>query len=255
MHDRYSHSFSLGIVQLMERCPGVSVEGLQHESSDIERKFAKFTASIYQSLMTRKISKDSLVACLVGFSCLTKVFNDPSTGMSKFRKHRRQFEDPSTTVANVWSVVGDYISFFDYDVIETIVDTLGTDQDKQNMAEYKKIFEAYACRRLFIEISSDSSPCLKEGNVLLFVMLDSSYDDCEIGHLKLLQRNLSKMLKLNNGVLQLRKIRKGSVQLVFEMPDFITDIVFPLLPDEEAALQELGVTQLDCGDYHFKAKV
>ena len=241
------------MVQVIDKRPGINVEGLQHESDEIERKFAKLVANMYQSLISRNVSKESLVACLMGFSCLTKVFIDPE--MSRFRKHRRQFEDPSTTVTKVWNIIGDYFSFFDYDILELIADTLGTDEDKQNMTGYKEDFLVYASRRLFIEIPSENDLSPSKWKVLMFVIIDSSYDDCEIGHLKRLQTNLSKIFNLSEGILQLRRVRKGSVQLVFEIPDFIANKIFPLSPDQESALQELGVVQLDCGDYHFRAKV
>ena len=211
----------------------------------------------------------------MGFTCLTKVFDGSSQSM--LRKQRRKFNEPSATVTIVWNIIAEYFSFFDYDILEMITDNLGNDQDKRSIAEYKKEFKAYAKRRLFSEdISSASDPInamaspskengiamlekngvpnKEETSKLVFIVLDSSYDDCEIGHLKTLQTKLSSILNLNRGVLQLCKVRKGSVQLVFKIPDFIMDKIFPLSPDQELALQELGVTQLDCGDYHFRAK-
>ena len=141
----------------------------------IERKFAKLVASIYQSLIARNISKESLVACLMGFSCLTAVFG--TSKKSRFRKQRRKFEDPSATVSTVWTIIGDYFSFFDYDILETITDTLGTDQDKQDFAKYKEGFKVYARGRLFIkQVSEGDHPSTStcRGNTLMFVMLDSS---------------------------------------------------------------------------------
>ena len=247
---------SSDVIQLPDDCP-VNIEGLEHDSDEIERKFAKLAASIYQSLITRNISKESLVACLMGFNCLTAVFGNSKK--SRFRKKRRKFEDPSATVSTVWTVIGRYFSFFDYDVLEMITDTLGTDQDKQEFAEYKEHFKTYARRRLFTvqSISPENHPSTStsKGNMLMIVVLDSSYDNCEIGHLKRLQTNISEVLNVHKGVLQLRKVKKGSVHLMFEISNFITKDIFPLSPDQESALQELGVTQLDCGDYHFRAKL
>ena len=71
----------------------------------------------------------------------------------------------------------------------------------------------------------------------------------------MLQKKLSNILDLNEGDLRLRRVKKGSLQLVFEISDIVTNKAFPLSPDQESALGELGVTQLDCGDYHFRAKV
>ena len=244
-----------GTIQIIDKCPPtISIEGLQHDSFEIERKFAKLVAGIYQSLTSRNISKDRLVGCLMGLNCLTKVYNGGN--QSIFRKQRRKFEDSSATVHTVWNIIGEYFSFFDYDILELIADTLGESGDKQNFAKYKEDFETYARRRLIIDTASSSNECETSGeNTTVLVVLDASYDECEIGHLKRLQIKLSEVLQLNKGVLQLCKVKAGSVQLVFQIPEFITGDIFPLSPDQESALQELGVTQLDCGDYHFRAKV
>ena len=240
------------IIEYIDKCP-FCVEGLKQQSIDIERKFARLAASTFRSLVTRNISKDCLVACLMGFSCLAMTTD--GSDQLVFRKQRRKFEDRSATVATVWSVIGNYFSFFDYDILEQIVDCLGTDQDKQNIAKYKDEFAAYAKQRLIIDPVSSEDNSSDEENASVLVILDSFYDVCEIGELKRLQINLSRILNLKEGVLKLCKVKKSCIQLVFEIPDFITSDVFPLSSDQESALRELGVTQLDCGDYHFRAKV
>ena len=230
---------------------------MEYESSKIEAKFAKLASSIHQSLITRNVPRDRLVACLMGFSCLTKVFDGGD--YSVFHKQRRKFTDPTTTVSSVWIIVAEYFSFFDYEVLELIVDDLGDENDKRKVAGYRKDFEAYAKRRMFIDqtkTENEVSPGEKSTfDQIVYVMLDSSYDDCDVGHLKKLQEKLSNLLKLKRGVLRLRKVRKGSIQVLFQIPDVITDIIFPLSPDQESALRELRVTQLDCRNYHFRAKV
>ena len=46
------------IVQVIDEFPPtISIEGLRHESVEIERKFAKLMAGVYQSLISRNISK------------------------------------------------------------------------------------------------------------------------------------------------------------------------------------------------------
>ena len=229
------------------------VEGLNEDSSDIERKFGKLVASILKSLMTQNISKDRLVACLMGFNSLKKVYNDGSQ-QSIFRTQRKNFNDPNSTLETVWIITGEYYSFFDYDILEVIVDTLGCENDKEDLAKYKEDFKDYAKRRLFIDHSSSNISIGPNGEKhLMYVKLDNSFDECEIGHLKTLQKKLSDILNVTDGVLQLRQVSEGCIQLLFNIPEFISEVVFPLSSDQEAALQELRVTKLDCGDYHFIA--
>ena len=141
--------------QLTNQCPA-GIEGLEQDSVEIERKFAKLVASVYQSLIARNISKDRLVACMMELNCLTKVYN--GTNQAVFQNQRSKFEDPTATLTTVWNVIGEYFSFFYYDVLEMITDTLGTGNDKLNFAEYTKDFEAYAKRRLFIAEVKSGGP-------------------------------------------------------------------------------------------------
>ena len=176
----------------------------------------------------------------MGFNCLTKVYD--SSNQAMFRKQRKKFEDPSATVITVWNIIGEYVSFFDYEILELIVNILGESSDKENFDKYTKDFETYARKHLIIKGVSSSNDSDSSGeSTPMFVVLDSSFDDCEIGHLKRLQIKLSEVLNMKKGILQLYKVKEGSIQLVFKIPAFISDRIFPLSPGQESALQELGV--------------
>ena len=229
-------------IQIIDKCPPtISIEVLRHDSLEIEKKFAKLVASIYQSLTSRSISKDSLVACVMGLNCLIKVYNEGNQPM--FRKQRRKFEDPSATFDTVWNVIGEYFSFFDYDILELIADTLGDDSDRQNFAKYKEDFQAYGRRRL---ITSSDNDCESNGeNTKILAVLDPSYDDCEIGHLQRLQIKLSKVLNLNKGTLHLCKVKEGSVQLVSQISNFISPIRdFKISSNEPPSLAKIASSKL-----------
>ena len=226
-------------------------EELQQETEEIDSEFGILAAKIYRSLINRNIFKDSLVACLMGFKCRSKIFKGPNRSL--FRNEQKKFEDPTTTIGTVWSIVGDYFSFFDYEVLEVIINTLGSEEDKEDFKDYKRDFEEYAKRRSRITKISSEGSCLDREKVLF--KLDDLYDGCEFRCLKRLQKRLSNILKLNEGVLKLLAIEDGCILLMFEIPDFISESIFPLSTEQESALQELGVTRLDCVDHHFTEKV
>ena len=176
----------------------IDSEELQQKTEEIDKKFGKLAAKIYWSLITRNISKDSLVACLMGFNCLYKSYEESNPSL--FRKQRRKFEDPNTTVGTVWSIVGEYFSFFDYEILEVITDILGSDEDKEDFGIYKRDFEEYAKQRLITsQASPESSVDPYRENTVLF-KLDALYDGCEIGCLKRLQKRLSSILNLSFAV-------------------------------------------------------
>ncbi len=225
----------------------LSKEKLEVDSMKMEKKFADLVAQLNQS---HEITKDSLVTCLVGINCLKKVFDKENPCL--FRCQREKLSKCSNT-AEVWQIIADYFSFFDYYMVELITNRLGTDVDKENMRQYKTDFIEYAKRRVVKEkIGSDS----REDTVNMIVKLDYTYDNCEMSRLKFLfESNLSSILNLNDGVLKLGKIDDGCIELTFLLPYFITSYIFPLSTDQEHALQGQGVLQLHCGDVHYPAEV
>ena len=149
-------------------------------------------------------------------------------------------------------IIGDYVSFFDYDLIVQIVNSLGSEQDKRNITEYEEKFKEYAKRRFSpLTVASDS----REDGREMFVKLDSTYNGCEAVRLKRFCTKLSELLNLNSGILKLRSIKNGCFELIFEIPVFIVGNIFPLSVGQEIVLQEMGVLQLHCGGYSYPSKV
>ncbi len=229
----------------------LSTGELEVDSMEMEIVFNKLVSQLCQSLEVRRIDKDALGSCLLGFNTLKKVFG--KTNDCVFRSQRKKLEKCST-VAGIWRIIADYFSFFDYEMVDQITDILGTAEDKEKMKLYKANFVEYAKRRVrpvTENISSDS----REDTVTMIVKLDSTYDDCELNRLKLFKRNLCSILNLKESVLKLGKISKGCIELTFLLPSFITSDIFPLSTDQEHALYSQGVLQLQCGDVHYQAEV
>ncbi len=187
-------------------------------------------------------------------SCYTPVFKGEK---QCFFKDKRKELEAASNIHSVWCIIRDYVSYFSYDLIKYLTDHLGSDEDKDNFVAYVKEFKEYAKRRIQFPTRFGSGSGSGSGNdsTEMVVKLDSTYDKCEIEHLRKFQKNLSKALEVDVKVLLLREINKGCVQLVFEVPSFIPPDIFPLTPNQKAELKDLGVIQLDCGDYHFGAQV
>ncbi len=183
-------------------------------------------------------------------SCYTQVFKGRNQCL--FREKREDLRK-ATDIYDVWNVIRGYFSYFSYGLIEHLTDLLGSKEDKDNFTVYLKEFEEYARRRIRYPTKFGSGS--RDDSTEMVVKLDSTYDKCELLYLKQFEENLSKILKVDANRLLLRGINEGCIQLVFEVPFFIIPDIFPLEPKQEAKLKDLGVIQLDCGDYHFKVQV
>ena len=153
------------------------------------------------------------------------------------------------------SVVKDYSPFFNYRMLEHIISEFGTEKDKQNLAEYKEDFIKYA-ECCVIECPSEVCTMSKDGHHSdIIVTLDDSFDNCTVSHLNIFIDKLRTALNISSHVhLKLCRICRGSVILIFQLPVFEQQAVFPLSEQQEKALADLGIVELSCGTYHFNRK-
>ena len=84
------------------------------------------------------------------------------------------------SVSKVFVVLADYFSFFNYHIIEHIIEMNGTGEDKQNLQRYKEKFNQYAKRRIyecppqFGSVSEADHADIFVGNYVIFFMCSSS---------------------------------------------------------------------------------
>ena len=82
------------------------------------------------------------------------------------------------------------------------------------------------------------------------------YEDFTVKELKKFQYRLSRILHISpQSVLRLCRVEEGCLQLIFQVPSFVQQEIFPLSSEQVSALTAEGVIRLTCGNYQFAAKV
>ncbi len=220
---------------------------LEQESLNMEKKFNALVTRLQKSLKQQKRDAKEVTNCLLGINCMRQVFDGENQCM--FRKKRRQLEECST-IDEIWSILQYYFSFFDFYIVEHISNELGTKDDREDMGMYKRDFEKYLENRVFPSNLNFFRSCIPDSKELVLV-LDSSFDDCELAHVDELKEQVAKMLFLEPYVLNLKEIKQGCIKLVLLIPEFVFNDIFPLTSDQKLILQQLKVIRLDCGTFHF----
>ena len=226
---------------------------LYTESVDIMFKFQELFSSTTQSLEERSISPRGLYTHLVCLGSLKPTYDDPKQPV--LRHYFPQLRQ-SKHIDEAMAIIGDYCSFFNYRIVELIINKLGTTKDKDNLFNYKKEFSEYAKRHVFECPSELGAITDGSGHATLFLTLDETYDNCTVSTLQLFVRKLAEILKLSSDAgLKLHWIEPGSLKLTFQIPIFIQEDIFPLSIEQRRALAGLGVVQLSCGEYQFTNEV
>ena len=214
---------------------------LYSDSVNMMCRFQELFSATTKSLKERKIPTTELLCHLVGMGPMKPTFNDLS--LPPFRCQLPGLQEAKNS-DDVMLVVGNYCSFFNLQMLECIIDKVGTEQDKKNLSQYKEEFSRYAERHVF-ECPSDVGQVSEEGNVSMFVILDETYDNCNVSQLQLFIVKLRDILNISPGDgLKLCHITPGSLRLTFQLPACIANYIFPLSSEQEAALAGEGVYKL-----------
>ena len=218
---------------------------LYTDSEELMYKFQEIFAAMRDSLKSRLISISEISSHLDLLGPIKPTYHD--SGLPPLRHQLPGLADAKTVDA-VMSVVKDYCSFFNYRMLEHLVNKLGTEQDKEKLAKYKEDFARYGERRVF-ECPPKVGEMREEGYANMIVTLDDAFDSCSTNHIHSFIGNLQKTLNITH--LKLCRISLGSIKLIFQIPLCVQQAIFPLSSEQEAELSSLGVVQLSCGDYQF----
>ena len=222
------------------------------ESEDIVHQFWYLHSRVYKSLCEQNVPVDKLVTHLLSLGAFDPVYKDCQKPMLQTFYQDLQ---NAGNIEKVLFIIRDYISFFNYRVIEHIVDGLGTNQDKTELQNYKKEFDQYSKRRIY-ECPPVYGSKSDAHYADLVVKVDSVYEEFTVKELKNFEYRLSRIFCVSpQNVLRLCRVEEGCLQLIFQVPSFVQQEIFPLSSEQEGALAAENVIRLTCGDYQFAAKV
>ena len=226
---------------------GMTKEQKQHlhqrlyaESMDMMDKFQVLLSATIRSLKEREVSVKELCCHLGGLGAAPPAYRD--VNLPVFRRRFPELVD-SKKIEEAMFVIGDYCSFFNYRMIEHIINNLGTEQDRKNLSRYKEEFNHYA-KRLVVECPAEVAT--KSDNLAtIYVTVDKTYDSYTLESLDIFVNNLRKVFNISSSaVFKLYHIARGSLKLTFQLPYSVLGEIFPLSKEQAVALRGLGVRRL-----------
>ena len=148
-----------------------------------------------------------------------------------------------TTMTDVYEIIKSNSSFFNYKLVEYMIELAGSPSDKERLAKYIAAFIEYAKRRIYECPSTIRSNPTSSG-AELHVKLDSRYDNCTVNELQDFQDRLCEILNKRVYVFLLLSVERGCLKLIFMIPKHLLESIYPLSPEQKTALIECGVAQL-----------
>ena len=221
---------------------------LRTESKRMNMQFQYLVSTTLTSLKKQCVTVCDFLPHLMTFGTDEPVLKDSQAPVFDQRLNDL---GKAENISEVFMGLKDYMSFFNYHLIEHIINVLGTEEDKTELKKYKTNFHQYAKRRVY-ECPPQFGPVSKVGHADIFVKVDSRYENYTLAEIEDFSQELSDLLGVSSrGVLRLCWVQKGCFQLTFQVPSFVKKKIFPLSREQERALAAEGVIRLTCGEYQF----
>ena len=199
---------------------------LKKDTKGIMKSFANLSNGTCISLKRQGVTVDDLVRVAV---------NSDSSLYDKLIG--------SMSVDRVFIHLASEMSFFNHEILEEIINELGDEDDKDRLADYSKEFKEF-CKRKVFEVEPGFFPCrqqLKQRKSFAVVLPTGEKRLRNLGDAVSIKETLSDVLGIPLSTLHLHRIDRGSVILVFSVPDSVAEELFPLPKEKIALLRVKGM--------------
>ena len=215
-------------------------------------QFQKLVSATIKSFKLQCIPLDELVSHVMTLGAFDPVFKEPQVPV--FYHYSKELKN-AETIPRFFLVLNDYFSFFNYHILEHIIEELGTEEDKTKLQKYKDDFNQYAKRWVF-ECLPEFGTVSDADHADIFVKVDSQYEKYTVEEIEGFRQELSEILHLSSrGILRLCRVDKGCFQLMFQVPSFVQHEIFPLSKEQKRSLAAMGVMKLTSGEHQFLVKL
>ena len=209
---------------------------------EIHRKFLKFEAELVNSLRER-IAAANVVRTLLAHC--TVYPTESMYNVSLLQEHRQALLD-AKRIEEVFVIIHPFYTYYNYELLQTIVDVHGSKKDGERMRQYILNFSSY-CERVpcveFYEDQCQESP----RRVKLKFKLDYDKKLLTLADIKNIQRRISKILNIKSSVLFLRSVEEGCTAITFLVPDPCIFAVLKVLKEKSSTLQrEVKMMTVEC---------
>ena len=250
---RFLSSYFFRFFFLLLEEPQPKLIDLQRENwRSIELIFGELTNSIKTSLEKREVTPKELVSCLHGCFHDDKVVKDGTWKM--FIQVKEECEK-CNNFTEFWSTISGYFTFYSYKFLKVIANSkYGTVEDMEKFEQYERHFISYS-EGVVSRYTSDFELSSSDGVTKIIVKIKQKFGNINDEHLDEFKEKLAIVIGVSKELLHLVDLRPGCTVLTYHAPLVVEVAAFPLSALQEAALIELGVIWLRCGDYRFPSEV
>ena len=226
---------------------------LKDDEQNMKRLFGSLVMDTHDSVVEKRIPVEKLALSILALGAY-----EPAIGERDRRlldEHREEIES-AKSVSVIFIILSTYWNYLDYEVLVYIINkhsTCDDDSDKKRLQNYEEALQIFCKRRIFELPQPESGNGTDHRKQEKLSVKLNVHQDTSLEQIYQLKRKISKILQVNSATLLIYSVDEGCVQLIFLIPKFVAQEIFPLSDEQTTALsKDVAVMRLECGDYMFK---
>ncbi len=228
------------------------------EHQQISGLFSTLESSVLKSLTNRRVPVDTVSQLLQGIEAFL-----PPHAHTPLLSHQLSTLKEANTHAQLVQFVSSLTSFFNYSLLDTLINKLGSESDKAKLEQYKTQFNEFSKRNM-LECPSYYEPPSQSEFCELVLKVDENFSKLTVGQLAQFMDWFGGFLMISRPSIQLVKVSKKEschvemvypqlskeVELVCCLATVVREEVLPVSPEQEEMLKAGGILEIHCGELH-----
>ena len=210
---------------------------LAYDTYQMVVQFDRLTLSTRKSIKNQGVLTRDLASSLLSFRAFAS-----SVNQTPLLQEHQSVILSTDSIAQIFLILREHISFFNYEIIKLVIEDLGTDEDRTKLKEYEAAFSEFCQRNVFEIPPHIYGQALTHGtehNIIVFKYTPTVASTLQA--VRWTRFEISKILGIEPYSLQLCSVEKGCLELHFLIPSFMTEHVLASSEICFKALQDINV--------------
>ena len=212
---------------------------LRSDTNKMGTKFASFTLFLEKSLEDQNVPLEKVASCVLSLPAYTE-----DIGKKLLEKKDKEAIQQAESVSKMFMVLQSHISFFNYEIMEHLVNHHGSPDDHKRLVEYVTAFNTF-CQRSVFEVPPNAYSSKSRTDCKVFAVKYTERVATTLEGVRGVTGKIADVFGLRASSLQLCSVVKGCMELRFLISTAVADHILPVSPAKKVALKEIGVRVLE----------
>ena len=208
------------------------LQQLEHDYVKMTKAFANLLTDTRESLIRRGVKVKEIADTALDLGA----FKSEDNPKPLLHEHRSELN----SMTGIFNVLRQHSSFFNFEILGYIIERLGTDEDRHNLENYRQELDKFCKHKVFQVSPSIGQTLDAKHKRTTFVVLITKDIVSTLADVRVAKRRIATLLGLKSSTLHLHTVDDGSIILLFSVPNFVANELFPLSEETQSSLKAEG---------------